>query len=1010
MTASKDPQDKKGKGKRTPPPAATEEGKAGPPCVEETLKIAKSGDFPVAAVGASAGGLKALEGFFAGIPDECGIAFVVIQHLDPRKESLLKSLLAQYTRLPVILAEEGLRVAPGHVYVKGPGKDVVLHDGILRLQESTEPPTLRHPIDVFLRSLAEDRGEHAIAVILSGTGSDGTLGVRAVHAAGGLVMAQEEGEAEYDGMPRSAVETGMVDFVLPVGKMGEELATFIHHPLVARREMKRELAEERLGQDLANVLGILRAQTGHDFTLYKRNTIRRRIERRLAIHKMERLGDYAALLRQNPAEGQALFKDLLINVTSFFRDPEAFELLGEELVRLLDQRPAEDPVRVWVPGCATGEEAYSVAILLLETMDRLEKTFPVKIFASDINPQTIETGREGTYPDSIAADVSERRLKRYFVRHEGHYRVDSRLREMVVFAVHALTRDPPFSRLDLVCCRNLLIYFDSRMQKKVVPLLHYSLKTGGLLLLGSSEEVGEFGDLFAPLNRKWKLFRALEATPVFRHQEFNLMPTPRSEAAIAPPRQAAERPSGPTVRRREAALRALVETSLMEEYTPPGVLLDENDDVLFFHGETSPYLTPPRGEPTLQVTRLTRGEVAETLPELLSRARTLQQRVRSEALRLPTATGSLRIEVCAKPMPTAGSGHLLLTFETLEPALKKEGEAEEEAPDLRLISLQRELFSTRQDLQATIEELETANEELQSANEELQANNEELQSTNEELETSREELQSTNEELETVNAELKKKNDELLQANDDINNLFTATDVGTMILDTKLRIKRYTPATTRFFRLIPSDIGRPVTDIATTLVHDGLDADLQEVLEKLHRKEREIESRDGRWYAVHILPYRTSTNVIAGVILTFTDITPLKEVEITAREARLYAENILGTLREPLLVLDADLRVVSANRAFYRTFRTLAKKTEKKPLFHLGEGEWDIPPLRELLERIIPNNEKMEDFRVEHEFPSIGRRVFLLNARRIDREIGKARLILLAFEDITDREGKRHGG
>ncbi len=999
MTSSKDPKEK-GKEKRTPPtPDRNAES--------ETAQSASDSDFPIVAVGASAGGLKALEGFFAGVPNDCGMAFVVVQHLDPRRESLLKGLLTQYTPLPVLPAEDGTALEAGCIYVKAPGHDIVLRGGRLHIHKPSEPPPLPHPIDAFLRSLADDQGERGIAVILSGTGSDGTLGVRAVHAAGGLVVVQEDRQAEYDGMPRSAVETGMVDFVLPVERMGEELVRYCSHPLVARREMKREWAEERFGNEMVALLGILRVQTGHDFSLYKRNTIRRRIERRMAIHKLERLADYAALLRQSPSEGQALFKDLLINVTSFFRDSDAFEILGEELVRLLGERSSEEAVRVWVPGCATGEEAYTVAILLLEAMERLERSFPVKIFASDINPQTVETGREGVYPDSIAADVSERRLKRYFTRHEGHYRVDVRLREMVVFAVHDLTRDPPFSRLDLVCCRNLLIYLDTRMQKKVIPLLHYALKPGGLLLLGSSEEVGEFGDLFAPVSRKWKIFRALEGTPDLRHQEFSLMPQVRPAAAAEQTSQAAQKPSIQTARRREAALRALVETSLMEEYTPPGVLLDEHDDILFFHGETSPYLAPPRGEPSLQITRLVRGEVADALPELLSRARALQQRVRSEALRLPTAIGSIRVEVSVKPLPSAGPRHLLVTFETLEGA---QSEGEGDPCDLRLVSLQRELFSTRQDLQATIEELETANEELQSANEELQANNEELQSTNEELETSREELQSTNEELETVNAELKNKNDELLQANDDINNLFTATDIGTMILDANLRIKRYTPASTRFFRLIPSDVGRPVTDIATTLIDEGLGEDLREVLEKLHRKEREIVSRDGRWYTVHILPYRTSTNVIAGVILTFTDITALKEAEIAAREASLYAESIVATLREPLLVLDAEQRVVSANRAFYHTFRVAPKETEKVPLFELGKGQWDIPPLRELLERVVPANEEFRNFRVEHEFPALGRRTFLLNARRIDRAGGKPKLILLAFEDVTGRKGEDHEG
>jgi two-component system, chemotaxis family, CheB/CheR fusion protein len=964
--------------------------------------------FPVVGIGASAGGLKALEGFFDHLPDDSGMAFVVVQHLDPRRESYLVPLLQSHTGMRVCSAAAGLSMAPNTVYVKPPDSSLGLMQGRFHLHQAPRAAGARFDIDEFFHSLAQDQGENAIAVILSGAASDGAEGVRAINAAGGLVLAQQVEQAEYDSMPRSAIDTQVVDLVLPVEKMGAELLRYIAHSQLARRELRQRSSEQRFAAELKQVLAALRDATGHDFSHYKTNTVRRRIERRLAIHQLHRLDDYVRFLREHPEEAQGLFRDLLINVTSFFRDAEAFAVLGDELLAMLTDREADRPVRVWVPGCATGEEAYTVAILLQEAMEKLERTFPVKIFATDLNPQSIEHAREGLYPETIAADLTERRLGRFFLRFGNQYRVNAQLRDMVVFSLHDLTRDPPFSRLDLVSCRNLLIYMDNSLQRKVVPLLHYSLKPGGLLLLGSSEEVGGFTEEhFAPVNRKWKLYRArpLGTAAVLPVPELLPAAAKGSRAPAARNKNEQLAPPAPALERRrqtrQTAMRELVERTIMEEYAPPGIVVDEQDRILYFHGDTGRYLSPPRGEPTLELFKMIRGPLAEILAELLHGARRERRRLERKGISYAINGFPLTVDLAAKPMTDAGPGALLVTFTEAETAAAEETRA---PADAHIATLERQLFAARQDLQATIEELETANEELQSANEELQANNEELQSTNEELETSREELQSTNEELETVNVELKRKNDDLIQTNDDINNLFGATDIGTVILDTELCVRRFTPASTRVFRLIPADIGRPLTDIVTTLDFEEMAADLAKVLRTLQPDSREVRSREGRWYAVHMVPYRTKGNVIAGVILTFTDITLLKKAEIEAREAREFAESVLATLREPLLVLDGELRVVSANPAFYKAFRVNPAETERVPIFQLGSGQWDIPELRRLLQEIIPDGKIFSEYKVTHEFPGLGRRTMLLNARRIDREGqgGKPQLILLAFEDISD--------
>jgi two-component system CheB/CheR fusion protein len=973
--------------------------KTKPKASEETEKTkagkqeAPEEGFPVVAIGASAGGLHALEGFMRHLPESPGMAFVILQHLDPRRQSIMPSILREYTDLPIVEIEDDIYIEPDRIYVRPPDRQLEIRGQKLILTEVAGHPL--RLIDKFFFALADACGENAVCVILSGAGSDGSQGLRAINAAGGLVMVQEEQQAEYEGMPHAAIETGLVDFILPIEEMGRQLVEFRRQSRKTRRELLQVRSEKVVEQGINQILYLVQKATGHDFSRYKKNTLRRRVERRMALHRFESLDDYLNFLRRDGGEAQALFTDLLINVTSFFRDPEAFATLEKELEEMLKEHPADQPVRVWVPGCATGEEAYSIAIVLLELMDRLERQFQVKIFATDINSQSLQIGREGAYPESIAGEMDEYRLRRYFTRSAGLYKISGQLREMVIFSPHNVASDPPFSNLDVVSCRNLLIYMDQQLQKRVLPLLHYSLKQGGLLFLGTSEDVGEFHDLFNVVHRKWKLFRARQASPERHHEVFAILG--RTTFAYRPEEKREDFIPGKPLeeeKKQRASVRDLVEKVIVEEYAPPGVLVNGEGRILYFHGDTGRYLTPPQGDAVFNLVRMARSELGGELETLLEHARKRKSRVIRKGARVFLDHRLLLVDLAARRVPGGAGEFYLVTFQEQEAEIFPSGDEES---DSRVAALQRELYSTRQDLQATIEELETINEELQSTNEELQANNEELQSTNEEMETSREELQSTNEELETVNSELQRKNEEMARANDDINNLFAASDICTVILDSRLRLQRFTPAATRLFRFMERDLGRPITDISSILLYDELPRDLDGVLKTLERCKREVRSKEGQWFEVRIQPYRTAKNVIAGVVLSLAEITRSKEMEAEARERRILVESILETLREPLLVLEEDLTVLEANRAFYEFFRVRPQITEKVKVYDLGGRQWDLPGLRKLLEEVVPKNTEIRDYRVEANFPDLGPKALLVNARRIDRGEERPKLVLLSF-------------
>jgi two-component system CheB/CheR fusion protein len=959
--------------------------------------------FPIVGIGASAGGLQALENFFAKLPADCNMAFVIVQHLDPHHESLMNSLLSKETPLQVNDIRDGIPVEANYVYIKPPGKDVVIQDRILYLQEAREKEGLRLPIDTFFRSLAEDQKEKAVCIILSGASNDGTLGAKLIKGEGGMVMVQEEHQAQYPRMPKSVIDAGLADIILPVEKMPEQLMQLIDHPFMVPKTP--EAAEKKFEKAAQQILMLVRTHTGHDFTQYKRNTVLRRIQRRMALNQINEMDNYRRYLRQNTEEVTYLFADLTINVTSFFRDKEAFiSLLEKGIKPLMQKKQSDTTFRVWVPGCASGEEAYSLAILLVEAAEEQEKYFDFKIFGTDINSDAIEAARSGEFPENIRADISELHLKRFFTKKGNKYHVDSKIRDLMVFAVHDMIRDPPFSNMELISCRNILIYMDNDLQKRVLPVLHYGLKTNGILFLGTSETVGDSANLFIPIDKKNKIYqhKDVEMEPLYH---FHVPPLPYEQEK---PEETQKREKKFPLPKRSEKVRYLVERTILEKRSAPAVLIDETSEILYFHGETGRYLSPPTGEANFNIFNMTEGELHFRLSQAIEKVKENKEPVQINGVQVRYNDDFLSMNMICTPISSDKDRYhyILVEFEEHPPkALRpKERLIEEGEKDPSTIELEQKLRVTRQELQATIEELETANEELKSSNEELQANNEELQSSNEELESSKEELQSTNEELETVNTELSKKNQDLLKADDDLNNLFASSEIGTIFLDNDLNIKRFTPTAEEVFNLnADRDIGRPIKDITSNLEYDRLGEDADEVLNKLVRKEIKVRGRDRSWFVVRIVPYRTRGNIIEGVVITFLDVSRFEKSLIEARDAKNFFYNTLSALWEPVMVINDDLKVFTANRAFYRSFKTTPKETEDRFVFELGDKQWDIPDLRKFLEEIIPHDHEFEEFEVEHDFPGIGHRKMLLNARKIEAGEKRRAMILLSFKDVTDK-------
>jgi two-component system CheB/CheR fusion protein len=943
--------------------------------------------FPIVGIGASAGGLDAFKKFFSALPAESGMAFVLIQHLDPTRESLTAELVGTYTRMRVVQVEDGMRVEANHVYVIPPNTYLSIHHRTLRLSAPTAPRSLRMAIDFFLRSLAKDQRERAIGVILSGTGTDGTLGLKEIKAGGGMTMVQHPETVQHDGMPRSAIAGGSADYVLPAELMAAALLAYVQHAAAPVTTMAG--LPEKAPDPLTAVVEILRARTKFDFIGYKKGTLRRRTQHRMRLRHFNELPKYVDVLRNDPAEVTALFKDLLINVTSFFREPAAWQFLQENVIRrVVAEKEANAPLRVWVPACSTGEEAYSIAMVLIEEIEAAQRNCRLQVFASDVDTEALETARAGIYPEGIAAHVSAERLSRFFLKREHSYKVSKELRDTVVFAQQSLVSDPPFSRLDVISCRNLFIYLEAAVQEQLIPLLHFALREDGYLFLGSAEGIGLQEDLFEAVSTKWRIYRRIGPT---RHDRLHF-PVAGAPASTAV-RVHSPRPLNP------ARLATLAQHLLLQRYAPACVIINRGGEILYFHGRTDEYLTQPAGVPTQDLIAQARSGLRTKLRGAIQEAFRGNQRVICSGVQVRRGNTFPRVKITVEPFnatTTDTEGLWLVSLEdepeNAAPAAAHPAVAAS-ADDVALVhQLEYELKSTKEDLQQYIEELRAANEELMSVNEEFQ-------SSNEELETSKEELQSLNEELTTANTQLENKIGELEAANNDLDNLLTSTNIATLFLDTHLCIRRFTPAATRLFSLIASDISRPIGDIAQKFVDPDLLLDAAAVLQQPIAPKTEVQAHDGRWYVRQVLPYRTRDNRTEGVVITFSDV-----AAEALQEARLYAESIVDTVREPLLVLDGDLRVRSANRSFYATFHATQEETVGRLLYELSNRQWDIPKLRTLLEDVLPEKHVMNDFEVEPTFESIGPRIMRLNARAIDRGGDRPYLILLAIEDITDRE------
>jgi two-component system CheB/CheR fusion protein len=867
--------------------------------------------FPIVGIGASAGGLAAFEAFFSGMPAKTdpGMAFILVQHLAPDHKSILTDLIRRYTRMQVFEVEDGMVVRPNCTYIIPPGHDMAFLNGSLQLLPPALPHGLRMPINFFFRSLAQDQHERAIGIVLSGTGSDGTFGVRAIKGEAGMVMAQTPESSEFDGMPRSALATGLVDYELPPAEMAAQLIAYAAHAFGKLVHLP-DTSPAKTENSLKKIFVLLRAQTGHDFSLYKPSTINRRIERRMAVHQLGSVDEYVKYLQQNRPEVKALFRDLLIGVTNFFRDPEAFNVLEEEVIpKLFADKSAGGVIRVWSAGCSTGEEAYSLAILLQEQMEQLKQRFTVQIFATDIDDRAIAVARSGLYPASIAADITPDRLARFFTAEAdgSAYRVHKCIRDLLVFSEQDVIKDPPFSRLDLISCRNLLIYLGPELQRRLIPLFHYALNPGGRLFLGTSEGVGEFSELFAVLDRKAKLFERKEESVAGRRRALGKFLQAKTEVAEPPPKVAGKKEAP-----KRPPLRDVTEELLLQEIAPAGALVNSRGDILYLHGRSGMYLEPAQGEAGVNnILKMAREGLLPALTVALHKAASSHEVVRRQGLNVKTNGHFSLVNLTIRPVTDRLDEvpdvplYLVILEEMpppdpeLVPPTASAGDPPTDA-EAKIAALQQELRDKEEFLQSTHEELESSSEELKSSNEEMQSVNEELQSSNEELETSKEELQSINEELATVNAELQLKVVDLTRANNDMNNLLAGTGIGTVFVNHELCILRFTPAAAVITNLILSDVGRPLSHVVSNLVdYEGLAEDVQAVLKTLVPVETEVQTREGKWFTLRILPYRTIDNVIEGAVISFFDITEI----VQTREA-LHAAN--EQLRLAVVVRDAS--------------------------------------------------------------------------------------------------------
>ncbi len=943
---------------------------------------------PLVGVGASAGGLEAFTQLLEHLPATSGMAYVLIQHLDPTHASQLPEILARKSTIPVQEVRGETQVEANHVYVIAAGEKLRIEKGILYpVPRSTEPGARNMAIDDFFESLAVDCGNLAFGIVLSGTASDGTIGLRAIKAEGGITFAQEPSSAKFDGMPSSAIAAGVVDFVLSPEGIARQLLALAGHPYLNPRGEAAEAEKVAEDRDLNPVFGVVRAATGVDFTYYKHNTILRRIERRMALHGIDSLKDYSRMLRHDRGEAKILAQEFLINVTAFFREPETYRILHDVVFpTLIEGRSADDPIRMWIPGCSTGEEAYSLAIAWTEFLEENDASFGMQIFATDLSDPVIERARSGIYLENALGGVSQERLRRFFVKRDRIYQVSPAIRGLCVFARQNLTKDPPFSKIDLISCCNLLIYLGPVLQKKAISLFDYALKPGGVLVLGSSESVGTYSDVFEIVDRKQRIYSKKRSSAPHTWEEIS---AGGSGLGMGVPPSSAGENLSPLKN-----VQKFVDRMLLAEYAPAGVIVDDGLHVLQVRGETSYYLQVPPGEPTTDLTRMVRPGLLAALRSAIRKARQQGIQVKEAGLRVQAAGEVRDVDLRVSPIrdPNSKEPCFLILFDDVtgrkktvaKKAVKASKGAAEEVP-----RLQEELRATRDYLQSIIESQEAAAEELRSANEEAQA-------TNEELDTAKEELQASNEELNTVNDELRARNLEQSTLNGDLRKLLGSINVPLVMVGKDLHIRWFTPAMEPLLNLLPTDQGRPITDLQSGKIPNFREL-LMAALAGEQNQDIEIENPSGRWLSLRILPYRGMDNSVEGAIATLIDIDDLKR-------ARDLAEAVVAVVREPLIVLDAGLRVRTANPAFYAMFQLDNGNTDGRLIYEIGGGQWNQPRLRQLLEEVLPKRSWMRDFEIEQDYKGVGVKKILLHAREIRQGNGE-RMILMAIDDVTRAGG-----
>ncbi|SEA44465.1 CheR family methyltransferase [Pedobacter hartonius] len=949
--------------------------------------------FPVIGMGGSAGSFHAFEKFFMHMPIKSGIAFVIVMHLDKSHVIDVAGILQPVTSMTIKEALDGVQIEPDHIYIIPPGKDMGIHNGQLLLMEAARLRGAHMSIDYFFQSLAEDQQSNAVAIIFSGMGADGETGVRMVKEKLGMVMVQEPGTAEFDSMPVTAIQTNMVDYILSPEEMPVKLIQYLNHPAIREAQPESDFTLNQTSYThLQKILMLLRANTGHDFTLYKKSTIVRRIERRIAFHQLNDYVDYINFLRENPAEIMRLFNELLIGVTKFFRDRDAFEALKGRLYPLLAEKKENDPIRIWIAGCSTGEEAYSIAMLIIEHLDtfKMAKLPKLQIFATDLDPRAIDYARSASYFSNITSEISPERLDRFFIKVNEGYVVKKEVREMIVFAQHNLIKDAPFTRLDLLCCRNVLIYLTSELQKKIIPVFHYSLNPNGLLFLGPAESVGTFVDSFTSLDNKWKIFQRNEGAAALGNMldfPFHVANQSHKNLTIHLPIKSLKSPLAETFHK-----------ILLESFTPTSLLLSERGDILYINGQTSRFMQINSGEAIFNIHRLAKDELKYALGNALHQAWEKKDKIEVPEIKVKDGNEVYVVGFRVDYITEVPLQDMLLVTFTDYGKLKKrrsdKGKGVDPTRQGAVEELEKELIYTKQQLHSTIEQMETSLEELKSTNEELQSTNEELQSTNEEALTTKEEMQSLNEELMTINLQYQNKAEELTQLNNDMKNLLDNTEIGTIFLDNQLNILRFTPQVTRLFNVIPGDVGRSITHIVSNFEYPSLEDAIKEVIETLVGKELEVSTKKDEWYNLRIMPYRTMDNFINGAVVTFTKITPVKAMQHKLVSLLDYARNMAGLLPDAALILDKDRKVLVANDRFLELFKLKEEEMVEQPFMEIVHNKWKTDKLDELLTSSDPDSVFMQQ-----EFQGLGLRGFFVKIQEISRdENGKTLVSLVSFK------------